>query len=111
MLYIARQSIIALAKKMDRVRLLFVTTDGDISTELQQRLDEEYRGIDVLALSRDTLQQLFVDSALNPFEEKQFYVVDARGWLMMSYRVDNTQQETLNTLGKAVVRDMKRLLK
>ena len=38
-------------------------------------------------------------------------ILDPRGWLMMQYEAENTEQDTLNTLGKAVVRDMKRLIK
>lgn len=111
MLYIARQSIVALGKKMSRVRLQFVTVDGDISAELQQRFEAEYRGIDVIALGKESIQPLFAEAKLNAFDDKQFFVVDPNGWLMMYYRVDNTDQETLNTLGKAAVADMRRLIK
>ena len=111
MLYIARQSIIALAKRMNRVRLLYITTDGAVSSEFQQRIDREYIGMDVLALNRDVIEDLFSASDVNPFADNTFYVVDQHGWLMMHYQVQDTEQNTLNDLGKAVVRDMKRLLK
>lgn len=111
MLYIARQSIIALAKKMGRVQLVYVTTDSAISTELAQRIKDEYQGIIVVASERKAIDQLFAAQDLDPLAEQQFFVVDPRGWLMMRYSADNTQQDTLNVLGKAIVRDMKRLIK
>jgi cytochrome oxidase Cu insertion factor (SCO1/SenC/PrrC family) len=111
MLYIARQSIIALAKKMSRVRLIYVTTDGLIDETLQQRFDEEYRGLDIVSVKKSDIEKLFAESAIKPFKNNTFYVADPRGWLMMHYEIENTQQDTLNVLGKAVVRDMKRLIK
>ena len=111
MLYIARQSNIAMAKKMGRVRLIFVTTDGRISEELAERFDREYRGMDIVTLTRAAIQSLFSESKINPFAANNFFVVDARGWLMMRYQVENTEQDTLNSLGKAVLKDMKRLIK
>ena len=111
MLYIARQSIIAMAKKMHRFRLIYVSTDGAISTDLQQRVDREYIGMDVVTLSRDSVNELFSGASIDPFKANTFYVVDQHGWLMMQYEIENTEQATLNDLGKAVVRDMKRLIK
>jgi hypothetical protein len=57
------------------------------------------------------IEDLFSASDVNPFADNTFYVVDQHGWLMMHYQVQDTEQNTLNDLGKAVVRDMKRLLK
>jgi hypothetical protein len=111
MLYLARQSIVALGKKMGSVRLVFLTTEGKISSALQQRFDEQYIGIESLAADVQELQQLFAATEIQPLADRQFFVVDPHGWLMMRYQVDNTEQDTLNTLGKAVVRDMKRLIK
>ncbi|ARN74067.1 SCO family protein [Oceanicoccus sagamiensis] len=110
MLYIARQSIIALAKKMNRVRLFYVTNNG-IDEALSERFKTEYKGIEVIALKDSDVRQLFSPVELEPFKASTFYVVDPRGWLMMHYEAENTEQDTLNTLGKAVVRDMKRLIK
>ncbi len=111
MLYVARQSIIALAKKMNRVRLMYITTDGSVSSELQQRIDREYIGMDIVSLSRESVGDLFFGSDIEPFKANTFYVVDQRGWLMMHYQVEDIEQDTLNGLGKAVIRDMKRLIK
>ena len=110
MLYLARQSIVALAKKMHRVRLIYVTNNG-IDDVLQQRFKTEYMGIDVISLNDNDVKQLFSPVKIDPFKANTFYVVDPRGWLMMHYEAENTEQDTLNTLGKAVVRDMKRLIK
>ncbi len=110
MLYIARQSIIALAKKMNRVRLFYVTSNG-VDEALSQRFDAEYKGIEVISLQDSDIRQLFTQVDIDPFKASTFYVVDPRGWLMMQYEAENTEQDTLNTLGKAVVRDMKRLIK
>jgi len=111
MLYVARQSITALGKNMHKVRLLYVTTDGVITGSLQQQLQQEYHGVDIISLSRPALEHLFEASSVNPFEERSFFVIDPKGWLMMTYHVDNTEQATLNDLGKSVIRDMKRLIK
>lgn len=111
MLYIARQSIVATGKKMARLRMIYVSSDGMISSQLQQRFAQEYIGLQVLAMTYAELDSLFKGSTTDPFASNQFLVADPRGWLMMAYKVDAVDQETLNTLGKAVVRDMKRLIK
>ena len=109
MLYIARQSIISLGKKMGRLRLIYVNSDTVIEPALQQRFTEEYRGMDVVVLEKKVLQDMFKN--IDPYQQRTFYVVDPRGWMMMYYQVEDTDQETLATLGKAVARDMKRLIK
>ncbi len=109
-LYVARQSIISLAKKMNNVRLMYITTDGKISDSLQQRFDKEYLGMDVVTLSQAELSKLFLDSETNPFANNSFLVADRRGWMMMQYQVEDTEQETLYHLSKAIVVDMKRLI-
>jgi len=111
MLYTARQSITALGKKMNRVRLIYVTTSATISDQLQMQFDKEYRGIDVVALDSATITEMFAGSGFEPLVGKQFFVVDPRGWLMMQYQVEQSEQDSLNVLGKAVVKDMKRLIK
>jgi len=111
MLYTARQSITALGKKMNRVRLIYVTTSGTISDKLQQQFDKEYRGMDVVVMDSATILALFADSGVDPLTGKQFFVVDPRGWLMMQYQLELSDQDSLNVLGKAVVKDMKRLIK
>lgn len=111
MLYVARQSITALGNKMNNVRLIYVTKNGAISDILQEKFSREYIGMDVVAIDQQSIVELFIGSDLDPLLEKQFFVVDPRGWLMMQYRIETTDQETLNGLGKSVIKDMKRLIK
>ena len=111
MLYIARQSIVALAKKMSRVRLVYISTDGEISPELQKIFESEYKGILTVSASFSALTILLNKSEIEVNNENSFYVIDPRGWLMMFYQAENTSQDTLNALGKSVVKDMKRLIK
>lgn len=111
MLYIARQSNIALAKKMNRVRMIYVSTEGAISAELQTLFDEQYKDITVVAADEQALGSFFAESGTEPLQPNTFFITDPRGWLMMYYQVDNVDQTTLNALGKDVLRDMKRLIK
>ena len=60
MLYVARQSITALAKNMSRVRLVYVSYEGKIDSALKQRFTDEYVGIDVLSLNKTFLNPLIV---------------------------------------------------
>lgn len=110
-LYVARQSIVASGKKMGRLRMIYVSSEGVISSQLQERFAQEYLGLKVVVMSFAELDKLFKESTIDPFASNQFFVADPRGWLMMVYKVDAVDQEALNTLGKAVVRDMKRLIK
>lgn len=110
MLYVARQSVVALGKKMNQMRLGYLTQTGSIDTQLEQRFETEYRGIEVFTAKEDQLQALFADSVANTAQPRTFFVVDPQGWLMMYYQAEATDQDSLNTLGKAVVSDMKRLL-
>lgn len=111
MLYIARQSIIALARKMDRVKLVYINTDASMSDALATRLATEYKGVEIHQLNRAELAEALSPLNFDPFYKQQFFVVDPRGWLMMRYNVTDTSQDTLNVLGKAVIRDMRRLIK
>ena len=111
MLYVARQSIIALGKKMDRVRLIYLTRTGNIGEGLRQRFDKEYRGMDVITVDDQALIDLFAHAKAQPDQPRSFFVVDPHGWLMMFYQVPDTEQHTLTALGKAVLQDMKRLIK
>ena len=111
MLYLARQTNIALAKRMSQVKRYYVTSDGEISPELSERLKSNYSNVSVVKATKNTINTLFKETGLNPFQENRFYVVDQRGWLMMHYTADNLEQDSLNELGKKIIKDMKRLLK
>ena len=111
MLYLTRQTNIALAKKMNRVRRFYVTDQGEISQKLKQQIDKSYKNLSVLSMSHDSIVQLFNGTGVDPFQKNRFFVVDDHGWLMMHYTAKNIEGQVLNTLGKDVLRDMKRLLK
>lgn len=111
MLYIARQSIIATGKKMHRLQLAYLTSTGPLEPSFERLIDEEYHGLRVVAVDEVELQALFADAKPQPYQPRTFFVVDPHGWLMMFYQVEDTGQQTLNALGKAVVKDMKRLIK
>ena len=111
MLYLSRQAHYALEKRFHRIRRLYVSVDGDISSELQQSLDKEYKDVIITSLDKQALLSMFAASGVDPLLDNSFFVLDHRGWLMMYYTADDQQQQTLNVLGKAVIRDMKRLLK
>ena len=108
MLYLARQSLVALGKRMNRVRLGYLSYENAINQDLQQRFIGEYPGIERIAIDRTALQRLLGDT---PQQANSFYVVDPQGWLMMRYQADDLEQAALNDLGKAIVKDMKRLIK
>jgi hypothetical protein len=111
MLYTARQSIISMGKKMARIRLIYISTDGHISQKLQQYFEKEYIGMDVVVTPQTKISHVFLESNTNPFSSNSFVVVDPRGWIMMQYQLENTEQQTLYTLSKNIVSDMKRLIK
>lgn len=111
MLYLSRQTNIALAKKMSRVRRYYINVDSTMSPSLSQLLHTKYRDTTVININKQDVEQLFSGSGISPFQERTFFVVDQRGWLMMYYQLDNLQQETVNILGKRILKDMKRLLK
>lgn len=111
MLYVARQSIVAMGKKMHRMRLAYLTSAESLDPEFQARIDQEYRSLELLHLPESELAATFSGAKLQAHQPRTFFVVDPEGWLMMYYQVEDTEQDTLNTLGKAVVRDMKRLIK
>lgn len=111
MLYLSRQSHIALGKKLDRVRRFYVTYDTAISSSLSDHLAQHYKDTSVIVMKRESVQQLFADTGVDPFQANQFFVVDERGWLMMYYIADDIGQAALNQLGKDVLKDMRRLIK
>jgi hypothetical protein len=111
MLYLSRQSNTALGKKMNRVRRFYVTYEGGISPELAEKIGQDYQHLSVLSMSRESVQKLFAETDIDPYQPNRFFVVDERGWLMMHYTADSLDKDTLNMLGKNVLKDMRRLLK
>ena len=93
MLYLSRQSHIALAKKMPRVQRLYVSTQAPTNAT-QQLLAAQYKDTQVLQTTPQALQNLFAGSPVEPMAERRFFVVDHHGWLMMYYDAPNTEQST-----------------
>lgn len=111
MLYLTRQTHTALERRYNRMQKIYVSLDGGISSALQKTLDDDYKSTTAISIDSQAVTDLFADSDIDPQRENSFFIVDEHGWLMMAYQADDLQQTTLNTLGKAVIRDMKRLLK
>ena len=111
MLYLTRQTHIALAKKMPRVQRLYVSTEGSISESLQQQMKAQYADSLIATVDKEALDAMFKSSGISHQQARSFFVVDHNGWLMMNYQAPDLQQTTLNDLGKLVLKDMRRLLK
>ncbi|WP_372809977.1 hypothetical protein [Litorivivens sp.] len=108
MLYLTRQTHTALGKKMGRVGRMYLNTDKEFGAQLDQLLIDEH----------EKLTSAFIDGAAFrasnlPLgdEARGFYVVDPKGWVMMFYQLPDLEQETLTSMGKLVIKDMKRLLR
>ena len=111
MLYLTRQTHIALAKKMPRVQRIYVSVDGAISASLQTQMKQNYADSIIATVDKAALLKMFSTTEVDPFQPNSFFVVDHNGWLMMVYQAEDLQQSSLNSLGKLVLKDMRRLLK
>lgn len=111
MLYLTRQTRIALGKKTDRVERVYLALDGPISPSFRDFLEAEHSDVTVLYAQGGDFVSAMRDLESNPRDRQSFYVVDPLGWIMMVYRAEDTGQESLAALGKDILKDMKRLLK
>ncbi|MGB1905808.1 MAG: hypothetical protein ACPHN3_00675 [Spongiibacter sp.] len=111
MLYLTRQTHVALGKKTGRVERVYIALDGRISAELRDFLDAEHSDLTVLYADGPDYMQALSHMSASPRDDRSFYVIDPLGWMMMAYRAQDTEQDTLTALGKDVLKDMKRLLK
>ena len=111
MLYLTRQTHTAMGKKLDRVERIYLATDGPLSAELRDFLDAEHSDMTVLQVDGEAFLRNLKTLDINPFDTSTFYVVDPMGWVMMYYRAADMEQLTLTTLGKDVLKDMRRLIK
>jgi cytochrome oxidase Cu insertion factor (SCO1/SenC/PrrC family) len=99
-LYITRQLHIALGKNTERVRRIFVATaplDADF-----ERLMAEHPKVQVLMAEPTAFTQFFAKAGLEPLRDRQYFIVDPNGWVMMYYNDRHN--------GKAVMADLKFLL-
>ncbi|GAB3370293.1 hypothetical protein NCG89_09520 [Spongiibacter taiwanensis] len=111
MLYLTRQTHIALGKKTNRVERVYLALDGTVSPSLRDFLEREHEDMTILYAPASPFLKAFEHLEINPRDPRAFYVVDPLGWAMMYYRAANTDQLELAALGKDVLKDMKRLLK
>lgn len=111
MLYLTRQTHIALGKKTNRVERIYLATDGPISPRLRDVLDAEHEDLTVLTVDGQAFVEALKHLPSSPLDPQSFYVVDPKGWIMMNYRAEDTETATLSALGKDILKDMKRLLK
>jgi cytochrome oxidase Cu insertion factor (SCO1/SenC/PrrC family) len=105
MLYLTRQVHVATGKKMKKVGRYYISSDSTLSLELEALLEQEHQHIG--RLYGEGFNALLGDN----YRSNRFYLVDPRGWVMMYYQVDDSRQDVLNSLGKAVLKDMNRLIK
>ena len=111
MLYLTRQTHTALGKKVDRVERIYLATEGPLSPSLRDFIEAEHSDLTVLHTDGTPFLSKLKNLEINPFDSRAFYVVDPMGWVMMYYRAGDTEQQTLTTLGKDVLKDMGRLIK
>lgn len=111
MLYLTRQTRIALGKKTDRVERIYLALDGPIAPSLRDFLETEHEDVTVLYAEGSEFVAAMRDMESNPRDRQSFYVVDPLGWIMMNYRAEDVGQDGLTALGKSILEDMKRLLK
>ncbi len=100
-LYTTRQLHIALGKNARRVRRFLVTTEYPLDAEFE-RLLSEHPKLEVLTADAATFAQFFAKANLQPLRDRQYFIADPNGWVMMYYN------DTHN--GKAVMADLKFLL-
>lgn len=108
MLYISRQSHIALGKKLIHIERSYIAVTDTNTTPL---LPEKYSDVKTYTTSMKKIKKLFKGSDIDPLENNQFFVVDRQGWIMMRYHFEDTTEENINNWGKKIVKDMKRLIK
>lgn len=101
MLYVTRQLHIALGKHADRVRRFLVATEYPLDADFQKLLAEHPK-LAVLTADRGHFDQYFDKAGLHPLQDRQYFIVDPEGWMMMYYP---DQQN-----GKEVMADLKFLL-
>lgn len=108
MLYLTRQSHVALGKKMPQVSRAYL---GNPDGETRLLLRAEHADMQVFNTDADRWQALLAEAGYQPAGDPQFFVVDPNGWLMMRYSPESLSDEHIKALGKDVLKDMKRLLK
>jgi len=109
-LYTTRQIHTAMGKEFNRIRRLFIsdTAAADVSlsvtalsdgrpapARLEQYLESEHRGMKALAVAATDHGVLFPEFADNP---GTWYLVDPKGWIMMSYTAEISYKDVISDL-------------
>jgi hypothetical protein len=109
-LYTTRQIHIAIGKDFNRIRRLYVgdTQPGEIRLasakksserplpqDFAQYLETEHRGMKPLVVARADFPSLFEEWQTDP---STWYLVDPRGWIMMSYNKDIPYKDVISDL-------------
>ena len=98
-LYLTRQIRTSLGKYMGRVQRYLVSKSGAPDAAFQQLLSE-HPGVQVLLADPNAYNAFF--DGFEPVRDRQYFIVDPAGWMMMLYRPEHD--------GKAVITDLKFLL-
>lgn len=99
-LYITRQIQVALGKDANRVRRYLIGVGATPDAEFEKLLTQ-HPGVKFLQTDSATYQKLF--EGYDPIRNRQYFIVDPKGWMMMVY------SPALD--GNAVMADLKFLLK
>ena len=114
-LWLTRQIHMSMGKDMDRLRRLYVseTAPGATSLTVDNLSDDrplppdftallasEHRGLVALRMAQGGIEKLFPEWRTDP---DTWYLVDPRGWIMMSYTSEDSYKE--------VIADLKFLMK
>ncbi|MGB1140377.1 MAG: SCO family protein [Halioglobus sp.] len=109
-LYTTRQIHTAMGKEFNRIRRLFISdmaaadvtlgvtelSDGrPAPAGLEQYLESEHRGLKALSVAGTDHGVLFPEFADNP---GTWYLVDPKGWIMMSYTADISYKDVISDL-------------
>lgn len=100
-----RQTRTALGQYQERVRRVWLVTEGKLDGETEQWLQKEHADVVVLYGDSAKWQQLLAQSNYRVADENQtnFFLVDPDGFVMMYYTMQNTYKD--------IMTDMKFLLK
>lgn len=109
-LYVTRQIHVAIGKDFNRIRRLFMSTTAaqDIVFQLAQTsdghpapasfvdyLDKEHRGLQAMRVSGQDFGGLFPEWSA---DNSSWYLVDTRGWIMMSYNSEIPYKDVISDL-------------
>ena len=108
LVYLTRQTHKALPKQFKKIqRVILVNADFDSNT--RNALIREDSDLHWVTGSPARLVEALEKSGVDR-SDNDFYLVDPQGWLMMRYHARALDGDTINALGKDVIKDVKRLI-